>query len=364
MKNRYWTFQRGNGVYYLQDRVTGRQTSLRTKDKVKAQRLATARNQAVEQPALNVAMARAYLSGKSPQLATRTWESVMTAVAKCGGEATQQRCVRAMQSAPFKLLRKVPLVETDSQMFLDVLNHERAGTSTNNWLRRLHNYALDLGWLLAPVMARKAWPVMRYKIALAITAEEHQQITQTESSEERRLYYEMLWETGGSQSDVASLTWDAVDPKDGILTYWRCKRGPESAPAHIKIGPRLQAILDRLPQSGPFFPTLRHIEAKHRAAEFRRRCGILGIKKKTLKSYRNAWTERARNAGMPIREAMEWVGHTSQAVHRAYAKNARVVCMPLEYYEAERDRKIVQFQTPPPATISQVEGDAVTKNAS
>jgi hypothetical protein len=40
--------------------VTGRQTSLRTKDKVKAQRLAMARNQAVEQPALNVAMARAY----------------------------------------------------------------------------------------------------------------------------------------------------------------------------------------------------------------------------------------------------------------------------------------------------------------
>ena len=46
---------------------------------------------------------------------------------------------------------------------------------------------------------------------------------------------------------------------------------------------------------------------------------------------------------MPMREAMEWVGHTSQAVHRAYAKNARTVCMPLEYYEEEQRRKIIQF---------------------
>jgi integrase len=311
---------------------------------MKARRLAVARNQAADRPALNIAMARAYLTDRSPLMAKRTWETVMTAVAKCGGAATQQRCLRAMQSEPFKPLRKIRLVETDSQMFFEVLHHKKAGTSTNNWLRRLHNHALDLGWLLTPIMARKAWPVMQHKISYAITAEEHQRIIETESNSERRLYYEMLWHTGGSQSDVVNLTWDAIDPEEGILTYWRSKRRPESEPAHIKIGQYLQAVLDQLPQPGAFFPTLRRIESKHRSTEFRRRCRILGIKNKTLKSYRNAWTERARAAGMPLREAMEWVGHTSQAVHRAYAKDARFVCLPLEYYEAERNRQMMEFQ--------------------
>jgi hypothetical protein len=131
MQNRYWIFQRSNGVYYLQDRVTGKQTSLRTTSRVEAERLFAARNQAVEQPAMNVSMAKAYLAGKSPQLTTRTWDTVMLALNKCGGESTQERCARAMKSEPFSLLRKIPLIETDAQLFLDVLHHERAGTSTN-----------------------------------------------------------------------------------------------------------------------------------------------------------------------------------------------------------------------------------------
>src|SRR5271168_354086 len=39
MQNRYWIFQRSNEVYYLQDRVTGKQTSLRTTSRVEAERL-------------------------------------------------------------------------------------------------------------------------------------------------------------------------------------------------------------------------------------------------------------------------------------------------------------------------------------
>jgi hypothetical protein len=35
------------------------------------------------------------------------------------------------------------------------------------------------------------------------------------------------------------------------------------------------------------------------------------------------------------------LGHNSKAVHRAYAKNAKVTLPPLEEYEREHERKIV-----------------------
>ena len=53
----------------------------------------------------------------------------------------------------------------------------------------------------------------------------------------------------------------------------------------------------------------------------------------TLHSYRYAWAERAKVAGYPERFAQEALGHNSKAVHRAYAKNARMKIPALEDYE-------------------------------
>lgn len=61
MQERYRLYQRENGMFYLEERSTKKQESLRTKDKAEALGLAAARNQAHAQPALNVAMARTYL---------------------------------------------------------------------------------------------------------------------------------------------------------------------------------------------------------------------------------------------------------------------------------------------------------------
>ncbi len=44
---------------------------------------------------------------------------------------------------------------------------------------------------------------------------------------------------------------------------------------------------------------------------------------------------------MPERDAMAHLGHSSRAVHRAYANR---VTLPLEYYEAARDKKLSDFQ--------------------
>jgi hypothetical protein len=52
-----------------------------------------------------------------------------------------------------------------------------------------------------------------------------------------------------------------------------------------------------------------------------------------MHSYRYAWAERAAEAGYPERYAQQALGHASAAIHRAYAKKARVEVPPLEDYE-------------------------------
>jgi len=50
-----------------------------------------------------------------------------------------------------------------------------------------------------------------------------------------------------------------------------------------------------------------------------------------------------RAAGMPEREAMNHLGHESRAIHAAYAGGATVATLPLEFYEAQRREKVLQF---------------------
>jgi hypothetical protein len=61
MKQRYRMFPRGS-VFYAEDTTTGKQESLKTKDRTEARRLLAAKNEAHVQPALNLHIARAYLS--------------------------------------------------------------------------------------------------------------------------------------------------------------------------------------------------------------------------------------------------------------------------------------------------------------
>lgn len=70
-----------------------------------------------------------------------------------------------------------------------------------------------------------------------------------------------------------------------------------------------------------------------RATEFKQRCGSLGIEGVTVHSDRYAWAERAKQSGYPERFAQEALSHNSKAVHRAYAKKAKVRVPSLEEYE-------------------------------
>ena len=76
MQNRFILFRRGR-IFYVEDRQTGQQTSLRTRDENEARKMVQARNDSVAHPHLNLVMAKTFLSARDPKLVTRTWADVM-----------------------------------------------------------------------------------------------------------------------------------------------------------------------------------------------------------------------------------------------------------------------------------------------
>jgi hypothetical protein len=344
MENRYRVYRRDNGIHYIEDVVTKQQESLRTRDKKQALVLLVARNQAAAQPALNVTMAKAYLSGRSPELSTRNWSDVFEEMITAYDGSTKKRFQSFVKSAPVQHLKRVPLIETDASHFLNTMRHPRAGSSTNKWMRIVHNRALDLGWLLAPVLARKVWPAFRTKKGIPITLEQHRRLVEAEVDEEFARYLEVLWETGGAQTDIACLHRDNIDPFCQRLTFNRRKLERRSmGEVAIVIGDELKRILSTLPAMGFLFPTLAKQDDKVRSSRFRKVADRQGFTEVTLHSYRYAWARRAKSFGMPLREAMAHLGHGSKAVHQAYSESAEIVTLPLEFYEKQFKEKILQF---------------------
>ena len=350
MRPKYRLFRRGH-VYWCQDNDTGRQQSLRTKDRLLAERLLHARNEAQQQPFINLQIARAYLLASDPRIGERNWQDVMDEAVKLKQGVTRLRWEAATKDKALDRLRRLPLLETRADHFLRAL--EDGTVSTNVLLRRIHNFALAMNWLPVPTIPRSQWPGVRFKEKRAITLEEHQAIIARERNPELRSFYELLWATGGSQSDIASLASDNVDWENHIISYTRVKTGTIS---RLHFADEVEAILARLPKDGFLFPRLAPMHEKHRAKLFRRRCLGLGIDGVSLHSYRYAWAERARCCGYPERFAQEALGHNSEAVHRAYARRAKVILPPLESFEKQAQQaKILRF---PPATVSDDESSA------
>ena len=227
MRQQFRLYRRKKGGrYYLHNDLTGKQESLHTSDRAKATRLLHAKNEAGQQPAINLQIARAYLAATDPQIATRTWQFVMDETAKLKQGPTQDRWVRAMRDKAFDSIRQLPVLETRPEHFLRVLGN---GTvCTNIFLRRLQNFALDMSWLPWPVLPRKRWPAIQFKEKRGITWEEHQRILAGESNAELRDYYELLWHLGGSQTDMASLRAEDVDWTNRTISYARMKTGTQA----------------------------------------------------------------------------------------------------------------------------------------
>jgi integrase len=319
------------GRYYIHDDVTGKQQSLKTKDRATAMRLFHSRNEAEQQPAVNLQIARAYLAASDRDIGTRHWQFVMNEMVKLKDGETQRRWLTAIKDKALNPLRTLPVLETRAEHFLRVL--EAGKVSTNVYLRRIHNFALDMNWLPWPVLPKRQWPKVEHKDKRAITIEEHQAIVAREQNPERKAFYQLAWHLGASQTDMALLETSNIDWEHNVLSYERKKT---HTVALMRFDDDMAAILRALPASGPLFPYLRTVRAGDRATEFKQRCAGLGITGVSLHSYRYAWAERAKTAGYPERFAQEALGHNSKAVHRAYSRKAQVELPALSEYERQR----------------------------
>ena len=160
IKKRFWLCKRGE-VFYAWDTRTNARSSLETRNRREAEQLINAKNTSAEQPGLNLALARAYLSGSDPKLAERTWNDVIDEFCRRGKAQTQAHRSRQLGRPLFDALRDRRIVETTANDFLALLNSGLAFVHAN--LRCLHNLALGLGWLPWPVLHAKVWPTLRPK---------------------------------------------------------------------------------------------------------------------------------------------------------------------------------------------------------
>jgi integrase len=324
-------------MFYCVDNQTGRRTSLRTSDEDEAVQIIQAKNQAERQPVLNLQIARAYLAGTDSGVSTRTWQQAFDDLIGSKRGGNQIRWQTAAKDQAFDLIRHQVIIETSGETLLKVI---RQGTvSTNIYLRRLHNFCLDMDWILKSIIPKRQWPKIEFKEKRGITFEEHQKIQAREHNPELHAYYEMLWHLGGSQTDMASLRAEDIDWGNRTISYARMKTGSQ---AMIHFGDIVANTLQSRPAKGYLFPQIVCWKESDRAKAFSRRCTLVGVSGVSLHSYRYAWAERAKTCGYPERFAMENLGHGSNAVTRAYAKKAKVLLPSLEEYE----QKIVPLINP------------------
>lgn len=213
MKLTFRLYRRGRR-YYAQNNETGQQVSLHTSDKAEATRLLNAKNEAPILMGTNMQVARAYMAVTDPHMPKRIWKEVVDFIIDQKEGPNKKRWVNVSKDKALKPLWKMRVVETRADQMLVML--KKGTVSTNVYLRRLHNFALDMNWLGWPILPKKLWPKVEYAEKRGITREEHLKIIAAETNPERRDFYELLWFLGSSQTDLASLRGEDVNWKDRL----------------------------------------------------------------------------------------------------------------------------------------------------
>ena len=186
-----------------------KRTSLHTDNEAAARQIIEAKNNSERQPVLNLQIAKACLAGTDNGITTRTWQNAIEALTSTKQGANLHRWKTAAKGKAFAMLLPQVIIETKGESLLKVL--QWGNVSTNVYLRRLHNFCVNMNWLPWPLMPKRQWPAVRFKDKRAITLAEHQQIIAAEVNPERKALYQLCWHLGVSQGDIASLRGDDVD---------------------------------------------------------------------------------------------------------------------------------------------------------
>jgi hypothetical protein len=133
MNQRYILFRRTE-VFYYEDKITGKQLSLRTKDEAEAKILLNAKNESFRQPILNLQIAKAYLIGSDNGIATRTWQNAIEALIATKQGSNQHRWQTAAKDKAFVPLMPRIIIETNGELLLKVM---QAGTVNDDMARML-----------------------------------------------------------------------------------------------------------------------------------------------------------------------------------------------------------------------------------
>ena len=250
MNTKYTLFRR-TGIFYSQDSATGQQKSLRTRDEAEALQLINARNEAHRQQMLNLHLARARLTASDPAFVERTWQIVMQQLQARGKDSSHERYASVFQSPAFDGLRHKKLLETTADDFVAVFKDGKV--SIVCFLKRLHNFAVNLGWIAVPIVAPYLWPKYEPKDRRGITLDEHQSILTDEKKAVWKLFLDLLWEMGAAQSDAANFTAEDIGWQTRTISYFRQKTG---SLAQFTISAALKKMLQQLPTTGVLFPNL------------------------------------------------------------------------------------------------------------
>lgn len=242
---------------------------------------------------LNLHLARAYLTASDPAFVERTWSAVMEQMQSRGKESSRERYASVFKSPSFDGLRNKKLMETTADDFFAVFKQNKV--AINEFLKRLHNFALHLGWIAIPIVAPYLWPKYEPKDRRGITQAEHETILANEKKAEWKLYLELLWETGAAQSDAVNFKAEDIDWQSRTISYFRMKTG---SLAQFTISKKLETVLSHLPTTGPLFPKLSTFTANDRASRFRRRCHKAGVTGVTLHCYRRVSRRWSRECMM------------------------------------------------------------------
>jgi integrase len=142
----------------------------------------------------------------------------------------------------------------------------------------------------------------------------------------------LAWFTGGRLSDLARLSWDAVDLVDGTITFTQGKTDAKVVvPIHPELGEHLSLIAgDR---GGPLCPALAMTPATGRDGLSKQFIGLMhasGIDPEVTKtskhafplksfhSLRHSFTSALANCGVPADLRMKLTGHKSAQIHQTY----------------------------------------------
>ncbi len=147
INTRYRLIRRGirGNAFYCVDSTTGKRTSLRTDSEDAASQIVEAKSQAERQPVLNLQISKAYLAGSDNGITTRTRQQALEALTNTKQDANKARWLKVAKDRALTPLWNRVIIETPGELLLRVM---QVGTvSTNVYLRRLHNFCVDMNWL-------------------------------------------------------------------------------------------------------------------------------------------------------------------------------------------------------------------------